>query len=135
MHLFITYFIWDKWSIIVKWILVPQSHSEPNLIQLGSNYCNYSTIIMKAQIRILMTTSFFWHSLLPLATEIQYILPLLVRESLSSLVVNHAWLTAETSSLPKGDISSSCSFCRIFKRQKKKKKVAAWFNTQPDSSL
>ena len=124
--MFITYFIWDKWSITVKWILVPQSHSEPNLIQLGSNYCNYSTIIMKAQIRILMTTSSFWHSLLPLATEIQCILPLLVRESLSSLVVNHAWLTAETSSLPKGDISSSCSFCRIFKRKKKKKKKKKW---------
>lgn len=43
-------------------------------------------------------------------------LPLLVRESLSSLVVNQAWLTADTSSLPIGEISSNCSFWRILKR-------------------
>lgn len=43
-------------------------------------------------------------------------LPLLVRESLSSLVVNQAWLTADTSSLPIGEISSNCSFWRILKK-------------------
>lgn len=64
--------------------------------------------------------------LLILGSNIQLVLPLLVRESLSSLVVNHAWLTAETSSVPNGDISSSWSFCKIFKKKKKGEGVEAW---------
>lgn len=44
-------------------------------------------------------------------------LPLFVKQSLSSLVVNQAWLTADTSSLAREEISSSCSFWRIWEKE------------------